>query len=167
MEKNYEISKIKLENFYLIWNSRKNMFNYKDIKNNNINYNEHEITIYKELIKILLDTLYEQLIALNKKIKNNNEKDIKKIYENIPDDIKIILEKSILNNIKLKEIIKEYNNLEDYKIDTTLYDLQQYCDNLNDILEMFFEKDKWYNERKKYLNSEEGKELYNIYKKYI
>lgn len=32
---------------------------------------------------------------------------------------------------------------------------------------MFFETDKWYKDRNKYLNSNEGKELYELYLKYF
>lgn len=32
---------------------------------------------------------------------------------------------------------------------------------------MFFEPNKWYKDRNKYLNSDEGKDLYELYLKYF
>ena len=161
----YLLSNIKLDNFYLLWNSKKELFSYKDIIS--INNNEYKVVLYKELINILLDTLYQQLITLNKILFDNNEKDINKLYENIPNEIKNILNNSSIDNTNIKGIIGLYNNLDNYKIDTTLYNLQQYCDYLKDILEMFFETDKWYSDRNKYLKSNEGKELHELYLKYF
>ena len=85
------------------------------------------------------------------------------MYNNIPNDIKDILR---LKNSNIEDIIKLYNNMDNYEFDTILFDLEDYCDCLNDLLEMFFETDKWYREREKYLNSGEGKLEYNIYLKY-
>ena len=118
----------------------KKLFSYKDITS--IKDNEYKVELYKELINILLDTLYQQLITLNKIIFDNNEKDINKLYENISVEIKNILDKSSIDNINIKDIIGLYNNFDNYSIDTTLYNLQQYCDYLKDILEMFFEPNK-------------------------
>lgn len=118
----------------------KKLFSYKDITS--IKDNEYKVVLYKELINILLDTLYQQLITLNKILFDNNEKDINKLYENISVEIKNILDKSSIDNINIKDIIGLYNNFDNYSIDTTLYNLQQYCDYLKDILEMFFEPNK-------------------------
>ena len=57
--------------------------------------------------------------------------------------------------------------MDDYKLDTTMFDLENYCDCLKDLLEMFFKPDTWYKAREKYLNREEGKECLNLYLKYI
>ena len=86
----------------------KKLFSYKDITS--IKDNEYKVVLYKELINILLDTLYQQLITLNKILFDNNEKDINKLYENISVEIKNILDKSSIDNINIKDIIGLYNN---------------------------------------------------------
>ncbi len=167
----YLLSKIKLNNFWNIMNSTlkenniliKELFNYSDIKENKVKFNNYEVLLYKELISNLLDIVYLDFTILNKILNNKNGNNIIEMYNNIPNDIKDILR---LKNSNIEDIIKLYNNMDNYELDTSLFSLEDYCINLNDILEMFFETDKWYREREKYLNREEGKLEYNIYLKY-
>ena len=164
----YLLSKIKLNNFWNIVNSTlkenniliKELFNYSDIKENKVKFNNYEVLLYKELISNLLDIVYLDFTILNKILNNKNGNNIIEMYNNIPNDIKDILR---LKNSNIEDIIKLYNNMDNYEFDTILFDLEDYCDCLNDLLEMFFETDKWYREREKYLNSGEGKLEYNIY----
>ena len=163
----YILSNKKLEEFYSIYNSKNNniiikdIFNYKDIKNNNFNYDEKTNKIYNELIIKLLDTLHQQLTTLNKILFDTKEIDINRF----PNEIN-----NILNNnnyaYKITDIINLYNKT-NFNIDTLLYDLTNYCDILKDILEMFFENDKWYKLRENFLKSEQGKDYYKLYIKYF
>lgn len=57
-------------------------------------------------------------------------------------------------------------NLDNYNLDCTLFYFEYYLDRLDDLLDMLFESEKWYQDRNRYLNSEEGTNLYNLYKKY-
>ena len=88
----------------------------------------------------------------------------------VPKEIFDFFEKNyftelIQNKTCQRDIVGKYDN-GDCFIDVLLYDLLNYCDNLKDLLEMFFEKDKWYKMREKYLHREEGKYNYNLYLKY-
>lgn len=167
----YLLSKIKLNNFWNIMNSTlkenniliKELFNYSDVKENKVKFDNYEVLLYKELISNLLDIVYLDFTILNKILNNKNENNIIEMYNNIPNDIKDILR---LKNSNIENIIKLYNNMDNYELDTSLFGLEDYCINLNDILEMFFETDTWYRKREKYLNREEGKLEYNIYLKY-
>ena len=172
-KRDYILSKIKLDNFYLLWNSTNNiglikdLFSYKVIKSNSTRYDEYRTTLYKELFKSLLDILYHQLKTLNCVLFNTYSNDINILYKRIPTDIKNLLNKNNIDNNKLEDVIKLFDNMEHYKTDTVLYDIQQYCDYIQDILEMFYESDKWFNERKKYLKSVEGNNELCVYEKYI
>lgn len=95
---------------------------------------------------------------------DNTDININDLYHNIPKDILFVIENSNCD-YKIEDIIGKYDN-GDCFIDVLLYDLLNYCDNLKDLLEMFFEKDKWYKLREKYLHREEGKYNYNLYLKY-
>ena len=167
----YLLSKIKLNNFWNIMNSTlkenniliKDLFNYSDIKENKVKFNNYETLLYKELISNLLDIVYLDFTILNRILNKKDENDIIELYNNLPTDIKDILR---VKSSNIEDVIKLYNNMNNYELDTSLFGLEDYCTNLNDILEMFFETDTWYREREKYLNSEEGRTEYNIYLKY-
>lgn len=113
---------------------------------------------------MLLDTLYQQLNTLSNVLFDEDFK--KEVYLKMPNDIKSIIEKNFYD-YKLRDILNLDKKLDNYNIDNILYDLQCYCDNLKDLLEMFFENEKWFKERKNYLLRDEGKDEYNLYLKYF
>lgn len=64
------------------------------------------------------------------------------------------------------DYLNKYFDKEDYKIDIALYQIQDYIIILKDILEMFFEPYKWFEQRKKFLLSKDGNNYLKIYEKY-
>lgn len=162
MNENYILTKIKLNNFYGIYNTKdienkkmiKNLFDYKKIKDKEFIFDEYTTILYNELIDILSDCLQLQLKTLYQYLFKKEENDLNKIYKDIPKEILEVIEKNIisLENIKIIDVI----DIKDRK-SPIMYYLSWYCDSLQDTLEIFFETKKYMNTRKKFLEREEGK----------
>lgn len=160
--KNYILTNIKYQNFYILYNGidekngiqLKSMFSYKDIKENGFNYSDYETIIYEELVNVCYDLLKSQLKLINNYLYSDDESDLVKIYNKLPKNIIDIFEQNTdeLNNINLNTIINLKNNH-----DLMLYYLMDYTTYAKDILEMFFETEKYEKARELYLQRDEGK----------
>lgn len=104
-----------------------------------------------------------QLKLIYKTIYDKENDDIIEIYSKLDKDILNILENKKHN---LLDYLNKYFDKEDYKIDIALYQIQDYIIILKDILEMFFEPYKWFEQRKKFLLSKDGNNYLKIYEKY-
>lgn len=171
MNENYILTKIKLNNFYGIYNTKdienkkmiKDLFDYKKIKDKEFIFDEYTTILYNELIDILYNCLQLQLRTIYRYIFKKDENDLNKIYKDMPKEIIKVIEKNntYLEDIKLIDVI----NIKDRK-SPIMYYLSWYCDSLQDILEMFFETEKYIKTRKIFLEREEGKENKLVLEKY-
>lgn len=161
MNEKYILTKIKLNNFYGIYNTKnikndkmiKELFSYKKIKDKEFIFDEYTKILYNELIDILYDCLQLQLKTIYQFLFKKEENDLKIIYKELPKDILNLIENmSKIDNIELINVI----DIKDRK-GPMMYYLSIYCDNLQDLLEMFFETEKYMRTRKKFLEREEGK----------
>ena len=105
-----------------------------------------------------------QLKTIYKKITNKDD-NVLNIYQNLDIDIKNYLENDKYFENDLLYYLKKCKNLENYNFGCTLYYLEYYLDRLDELLDMLFESNKWYQDRFRFLNSKEGTNLYNLYKK--
>ncbi len=159
---NYILTKIKYQNFYILYNGideetgkKINDIIYENSKKEEFN-NEYELLIHKELVHVCYDLLKKQLILINEYIYSNEEKDLNKIYIKLPKNIIDLIEKNahgLEKNISLKDLIQE-----DYQENIKLYQIMGYNDSLKEILEIFFETDEYEEMRKKFLQRDEGRE---------
>ena len=129
------------------------MFSYKSIKDKEFTFDDYTRILYNELIDILYDCLQLQLKTLYQYLFKKEESNLEIIYKELPDDVLHVIEKMIiLDDIKLRNVIE----IKDRK-NPIMYYLSWYCASLQDILEMFFETEKYISTRKKFLEREEGK----------
>lgn len=169
MKENYILTKIKLNNFYGIYNTKdvendkmiKEVFSYKNIKDKEFTFDDYSMILYNELIDILYDCLQLQLRTLYYRLFKKNENDIKTIYNELPKEIINVIEKNSIDDIKLEDVINISN-----RKSPIMYYLSWYCDRLQDVLEMFFETENYLKTREKFLEREEGKETKLILEKY-
>lgn len=160
--KDYYQAQIKLNNFYFLYNSTdkknnmaiKEIFSYNEIKNKNFIFDEYSSALYEELINILYDCFKFQIKIIYKFLNNNEENDVEIIINNLPIEVKNVIDKSLFDEVKLEDFI----SIKDKKDKPILYYLSNCCDNLIDILEMVFETGKYEKTREKFLQREEGKE---------
>ena len=160
--KDYILTEIKYQNFYILYNGvdEKTGKILKDIvyeiwKSKEIN-NEYTLLIHNELVCVCYDLLKKQLELVFNYIYHNNEKDLNIIYAKLPRKVITLIEKNahgLDNNMFLKDIIQE-----DKFGSIKLYQIMGYNDSLKEILEMFFETDKYEELRKEFLQRDEGKE---------
>lgn len=171
--KDYYKAQIKLNNFYFLYNSidKKNnkvikeIFSYKEIKNKNFIFDEYSSALYEELINIIYDCFECQLKIIYKFLNNNEENDVEIIINNLPIEVKNVIDKSLFDDMKLEDFI----SIKDKKDKPILYYLSNCCDYLIGIIEMIYETEKYEKARIKYLSREEGKEeriLLNFIKKF-
>ena len=168
--KDYLLCEVKYQNFYILYNGVdeksgmriKDIFGVKKINENGFNYNDYETIIYEELVNTCYDLLktqlkliYDYLYINDDNIMYVDEKDINKIYMQLPKNIIKIIDKNAygVGKKRLEDII----NLED-KHGLMLYDIINYINAVREILEMFFETERYEEIRKNYLSCEEGKE---------
>jgi len=170
MEEKYILTKIKLNNFYGIYNTKdiiygkmiKEIFNHTEIYNETFKFDTYKEILYNELVDILYDCLQLQLKTLYQYLFKKDENNLEIIYKELPDDVLHVIEKMIIvDDIKLRNVIE----IKDRK-SPIMYYLSWYCASLQDILEMFFETEKYTSTRKKFLEREEGKENKIILEKY-
>lgn len=169
----YLLCKIKYNNYYNLKNTEdrfkndliKNLFSFKKINENTFEYDNYTLILYKELINILIKCIELQLKTIYKKITNKDD-NVLNIYTNLDIDIKNYLESEKYFDNDLSCYLDMCVNLDNYNLDCTLFYFEYYLDRLDDLLDMLFESEKWYQDRNRYLNSEEGTNLYNLYKKY-
>ena len=167
--KDYILTKIKYQNFYILYNGideetgkQLKEIAYETWKKKEINDN-YESLIHKELVYVCYDLLRKQLkliydyLYLNtENLYFDDETDLNKIYIRLPKNIINLIEKNahgLDNHISLKDVIQE-DNLRNIK----LYQIMTYNDSLKEILEMFFETEKYEKMREKFLQRDEGKE---------
>lgn len=173
MNNNYLLCKIRYNNYYNLKSTEdrfkndliKNLFSYKKINENQFEYDEYTLILYKELINIIIKCIELQLKTIYKKLTNKDD-NVLNIYQNLDIDIKNYLENDKYFENDLSYYLKKCKNLENYNFDCVLFYLEYYLDKLDELLDMLFDSNKWYQDRFKYLNSKEGTNLYNLYKKY-
>ena len=170
----YLLCKIKYNNYYNLKNTEdcfkndliKNILNYKKIKEKSIECDNYSLILYKEFINIIIMCINSQLKTIYKKINNKDNNININIYNSLDKNIKEYLESEKYFDNDLSYYLDMCQNLDNYKLDCTLFYFEYYLDRLDDLLDMLFESDKWYQDRIKYLNRKEGKELLDLYKKY-
>lgn len=159
--KDYILARIKYQNFYILYNGidEKTGKLLKDIvyeiRKEKENNNEYAILIHNELVCVCYDLLKKQLKLVFNYIYNDNEDDLNLIYTKLPKNVIAFIEKNahgMENSISLKDIVQK-----DKLGNTKLYQIMGYNDSLKEILEMFFETDKYEESRKKFLQRDEGK----------
>ena len=167
--KDYILTKIKYQNFYILYNGTDDETGkqlkeiaYETWKKKDIN-NDYESLIHNELVYVCYDLLkkqlkliYDYLYLNSENLYFDDETDLNKIYIRVPKNIINLIEKNahgLENNITLKDIIQE-NNRRNIK----LYQIMAYNDSLKEILEMFFETEKYEEMREKFLQRDEGKD---------
>ncbi len=160
--KDYILTEIKYQNFYFLYNGidEKTGKKIKDIIHDNWkeekNINEYESLIEKELIYECFNLLKIQLKLIFNYLYCDNEDDLNIIYNKLPKDVISLIEKNahgIDHGMSLKDVIQN-DKLENI----ILYQIMGYNDSLKEILEMFFETEKYEEMRKKFLQRDEGKE---------
>lgn len=157
--KDYILTKIKRQNFYILYNGIdersntqiKELFSYKHIKEN-FDYDEYDCSLYGELVNMCYDLFKLQLQLINNYISGGDEKDIEKIYNRLPNNVITIIEKNNYPNVRLIDQI----TLRDIK-EINIHHIMAFIEELNNILEMFFETEKYEEMRNNYLHSDEGK----------
>lgn len=164
----YILTKIKYQNFYILYNGIDEVTGkqlkeiaYEEWKKKEIN-DDYESLIHKELVYVCYDLLKKQLKLINNYLYLNTENsyfngetDLNKIYIRLPKNIINLIEKNahgLDNHISLIDVIKEDN------ANIKLYQIMGYNDSLKEILEMFFETEKYEKMREKFLRRDEGKE---------
>ena len=167
--KDYILTKIKYQNFYILYNGtdeetgkQLKEIAYETWKKKEIN-DDYGLLIHEELVYVCYDLLKKQLkliydyLYLNtENLYFDDETDLNKIYMRLPKNIISLIEKNahgLKNNIFLKDVIQE-----DYQRNIKLYQIMGYNDSLKEILEMFFETEKYEEMREKFLQRDEGKE---------
>ncbi len=164
----YILTKIKYQNFYMLYNGtdEETGKQLKDIvyqvQKNNLD-NDYELLVHKELVNVCYDLLnkqlkliYDYLYLNDENLYFDDETNLNKIYMRLPKNIISLIEKNahgLENNISLKDVIQE-----DYQKNIKLYQIMGYNDSLKEILEMFFETEKYEKMREKFLQRDEGKE---------
>ena len=157
----YILARIKQNNFLAIWNSNdiienkkiKEIFDFKQLYENKYVFNKYKKILYDELINNLFDLVKLEFQTVYEFIYKKEEKDLNKLYNNLPNEIKNVLNKNFSNNI-----IDLFNISEESKNGPIMYYLDDLSIELLDILEMLFEREKYIESRKKYLEREESKE---------
>lgn len=167
--KDYILTKIKYQNFYILYNGideekgkQLKQIAYETWNKKEIN-DDYESLIHKELVYVCYDLLkkqlkliYDYLYLNSENLYFDNETDLNKIYMRLPKNIISLIEKNahgIEYNLTLKDVIQE-DNIRNMK----LYQIMGYNDSLKEILEMFFETEKYEEMREKFLKRDEGKE---------
>lgn len=169
----YLLCKIKYNNYYNLKNTEdrfkndliKNLFSYKKIKENKFEYDNYTLILYKELINTIIICINLQLKTIYKKI-NNEDSNAINLYNDLDKIIKEYLESEKYFDNDLSYYLDMCINLDNSNLDCTLFYFEYYLDRLDNLLDMLFESNKWYQDRIKYLNRKEGEELLNLYKKY-
>ena len=166
--KDYILTNIKYQNFYILYNGLDKETGKKicdivyEVQKNNID-NDYELLIHKELVYVCYDLLkkqlkliYDYLYLNDENLYFDDETDLNKIYMRLPKNIIGIIEKNAHGkeyNLSLKDVIQE-ENLRTIK----LYQIMAYNDSLKEILEMFFETQKYEEAREKFLQRDKGKD---------
>ena len=156
----YFKAQIKLNNFYNLYNSIdkktnkkiKDIFDYKRIKDYTFIFDKYTSILYEEMINIIYDCFKFQLQTIYKLLNNKEENNIKTIINDMPVQIINVINKSLFDEIKLEDFI----NIKEEKDKPTLYYVSTCCDYLMDILEMFYETEKYEKTREKFLQRDEG-----------
>lgn len=167
-KEDYFKAQIKLNNFYNLYNSTdkrtgkkiKDIFNYKRIKDNTFIFDKYTSILYEEMVNIIYDCFKFQLQTIYKLLNNKEENNVETIINDLPVQIINVINKSLFDEVKLEDLI----NIKKEKDKPTLYYISTCCDYLMDILEMFYETEKYEKTREKFLQREEGKEERNLLK---
>lgn len=117
------------------------------------------------MINTIIICINLQLKTIYKKI-NNEDSNAINLYNDLDKIIKEYLESEKYFDNDLSYYLDMCINLDNYILDCTLFYFEYYLDRLDNLLDMLFESNKWYQDRIKYLNRKEGEELLNLYKKY-
>ncbi|MBR3230026.1 MAG: hypothetical protein IKF91_04280 [Bacilli bacterium] len=157
----YIKAQIKLNNFYNLYNSTdkktnkkiKDIFNYKKIKDNTFIFNKYTSILYEEMVNIIYDCFKYQLQTIYKLLKNKEENNVETIINDLPSETKNVINKNLFDEVKIEDFI----NIKKEKDKPALYYISTCCDCLMDILEMFYETEKYEKTREKFLQREEGK----------
>lgn len=157
----YLLCKTKLEEFYQFFNSIdketneriQNLFSYKELKNKQFVFNDNTRMLYYQLIDKVYECFKLQLQVIYSFLYKKEESDLEKIILSLPNNVMNVLNKYILDDVKIADLI----TIKDRE-GAVMYYIDHYCMHLQDILEMFFETKEYEESRKKFLNREEGKE---------
>lgn len=167
--KDYILTNIKYQNFYILYNGidgktgkQLKEITYETWNKKEIN-DDYESLIHNELVYVCYDLLkkqlkliYDYLYLNDENLYFDDETDLNKIYMRLPKNIISLIEKNAHGknySLSLKDAIQE-DNLRTIK----LYQIMGYNDSLKEILEMFFETQKYEESREKFLQRDEGKE---------
>lgn len=159
-EKDYILTKVKLNIFYSLYNATdikydikiKEMFSYKKIKENNFVFDDYKACMYSELSNMLYECLEKQLQIIYEFFYNSKEDNIKKIYSDLPSVVRKVIDKNKLDEFDFEDIIR----LKEEGHSLILYYLMNFSDYTNDILEMIFETEKYEALRRNFLGREDG-----------